>query len=65
MTTTSDATSADNTSYATPSTSPATQQYANGLIDYLGELKRETDLTILIMQMMMKLKKNVCIATTL
>lgn len=41
--TTSDATSADNTSYATPSTSPATQQYANGLIDYLGELKRERD----------------------
>ena len=43
MTTTSDATSADNTSYATPPTSPATQQYANGLIDYLGELKRERD----------------------
>ena len=41
--TTSDATSADNTSYATPSTSPATQQYANGLIDYLEELKRERD----------------------
>lgn len=41
--TTSDATSADNTSYATPPTSPATQQYANGLIDYLGELKRERD----------------------
>lgn len=41
--TTSDATSADNTSYATPPTSPATQQYANGLIDYLGELERERD----------------------